>query len=270
MMAAFRTSVLIAILAAFMIPALAHAHSPYTDKLRYLDLPSGEKALAEKVYGDGILFADPVALQIRNHLGAVIAQSPAGKGIGVLCFSLNHCYAFPDAGIGISGAWRFTAHSASYDKLPASDDVKALKEYMENPAEKSIRGWDNNPEPGTTKSFGFEEAPLFMLFLSPFVLLVSYCIQLTCLFISFFLGRFIYLKAKYGCKLARKAVFKAFLYGCFFVSMGIYLISALIMLFLFLYTGTPILHMAIACILAIWLANANQRHVQERTIVNMD
>jgi hypothetical protein len=73
----------------------ASAHSSYAVKVKTLEDPNGSSLILEKLYGDGIFFADPVKVQIRNKNGVVIAQSKTATHIGIFCPYIQFCWAFP-------------------------------------------------------------------------------------------------------------------------------------------------------------------------------
>lgn len=73
-------------------PALAHA--PYELPERVLTDTSGRTLQLVKRYTDGILFADPVQLIVRDSRGAALAETQAGRDVGVLCWRGRACVVY--------------------------------------------------------------------------------------------------------------------------------------------------------------------------------
>ena len=64
----------IVFLISFISPS-ALAHAPYLEKLAILEDDQGNQYILEKVYGDGVVLADPYRFQIRNLNGAILGMT---------------------------------------------------------------------------------------------------------------------------------------------------------------------------------------------------
>lgn len=73
-------------------PALAHA--PYERLERVFTDTSGRTLQLVKRYTDGIIFADPVQLIVRDSSGATLAETQAGRDVGVLCWRGRTCVVY--------------------------------------------------------------------------------------------------------------------------------------------------------------------------------
>jgi hypothetical protein len=77
----------------------AQAHRPYAVKVKTIQSLKHDILIVERLFGDGIFFADPVRLQIRNQQDAVIAHSQTASHVGAFCPSIQFCWAFPYQGL---------------------------------------------------------------------------------------------------------------------------------------------------------------------------
>jgi hypothetical protein len=70
------------------------AHAPYERLERTFTDTSGRTLHLVKRYTDGIIFADPVQLIVRDSSDATLAETQAGRDVGVLCWGGRTCVVF--------------------------------------------------------------------------------------------------------------------------------------------------------------------------------
>ncbi len=142
------------LVAASGIPA--NAHSPYTREVKTLPGPNGEALVFEKLYGDGIVSADPVRLQVVNRHGAVVAFTPTALEVGLICPSIKNCLAYTYTS---SSVW-VELYSLDYQHLDFNRR-DAVTERMEYPE------YEDKP-------VGFKPSSSLIVLLSPLLIIKDF------------------------------------------------------------------------------------------------
>lgn len=166
---------------------IVEAHRPYAIKQGYIKSPSGESVIVEKLYGDGIFYADPVKVQLRNRFGAVIASAKTGSDY-YFCPNIDYCWVFV-YGQFLVEPFKLDADSINWDRIPKiPEDFRAsLNKYL-----KADENWLANSHLGypsyKDKSFGFiPENPLLKIISPVIILSLNICGYLFILGLSFLL-----------------------------------------------------------------------------------
>jgi hypothetical protein len=232
------------ILGILFFPGIGHAHSPYSIKASVITGPEQQKLFVERLYGDGIFFADPVAVQIRNAYGAPIGQSSAGKGAGIFCPSYKHCYAFIDQGLGIASAQKFDWENADYDLKPSKAEIETLQAYLNDPSIERLHSYEHNKYPEMSQN-DFLKAPLILIALSPFMLFLAHYAQLTTLFIIFFTTLYLWTKLK---STNQENLIKQAILVLLLAPFGFFSFFSPILLWV--YTGAPLLQIVVMAALS--------------------
>lgn len=154
----------------------AYAHPPYIVKEKDIIGPNNENLIVEKLYGDGIFGSDPVAFQIRNSNGAVIASSIVSDNIAYFCPSISNCWIFPNGFLPFfSKGYKLNSENLEYskklsDKNNFQEDRVKFEDYLQG-REKTLQS--NSlpyPESNDEEPYGFSDVPLSYI-ASPFVMI---------------------------------------------------------------------------------------------------
>lgn len=157
------------------ISSSAQAHPPYLEKLAILEDEQGNQYILEKLYGDGVVLADPYRFQIRNLNGAILAHGPANETSYVDCPSLGKCRIYSGSIIPLK-ARKYSLDISILDPVshfPQSEErerseadkkywerqERDFKRYLEDEKQKSYQGYAYNVDPETSnqKTLGFNE-----------------------------------------------------------------------------------------------------------------
>lgn len=158
----------------------AYAHRPYLKKDGYITYNS-HSIIRERLYGDGIIAADPFVFQLRNKHGAVLARSPVTDRAATFCPSLELCYVFPYFTLSVfSYGWKLDTKTAlqSLDKpnsykFDRAEEQESFNSYMNNHDVKDARSYMfGYPEIRHSEPLAFEPILLTMFF-SPLLILID-------------------------------------------------------------------------------------------------
>jgi hypothetical protein len=158
-----------------LVSTPAEAHRPYAAKIKMLEGPSGEPLILERLFGDGIFFADPVSLQVRNKKGAVIAWTPTAGRVAVFCPSIQFCWTFPYGILSpLAQPFKLAHEKLDYSKEGDVEEYKELSSYLTDDEVKRVGSY-RFPYPEKRKdNAGFTPDGPIALLLSPVVMLVDH------------------------------------------------------------------------------------------------
>ncbi len=164
----------IVFLISFISPS-ALAHAPYLEKLAILEDDQGNRYILEKLYGDGVVLADPYRFQIRNLNGAILAHGPANGASYVDCPSLEKCRIYSGSILTLK-ARKYSLDISILDPVshfPQSEErerseaykkywehqARDFRRYLEDEKQKSYHGYLYNeyPELSELEILGFNE-----------------------------------------------------------------------------------------------------------------
>jgi hypothetical protein len=107
------------------LPTHAEAHSPYFVDYSDWITEGQEEYRLQGLYGDGIFFADPVRVVLRNRNGGVSAATATGLQASGYCPSLDFCWGFT---FGLSGVfptlWRLLP--SEMERTPANQEDESF------------------------------------------------------------------------------------------------------------------------------------------------
>ena len=78
----------------FLIPVLAHGHTPYEKLERVVETEQGEKIKLVRMYWDGIIELDPVQLVAYDESAFPFFETSTGRDVFVSCKEKNDCFIF--------------------------------------------------------------------------------------------------------------------------------------------------------------------------------
>lgn len=174
---------LLAAIVSFLSIEFAYAHSPYTKDIKTIAV-DGKAITVQRLFGDGIFFADPVSLQLKNEAGGVVAYTPVGRAVSSFCRSKFFCwgFVFPN-----SYPWPL-----AYKLSPPTANWNASKTH---------EGYPETDRKG--QGYGFERTfnPLMSL-IGSFMLIKDYFIWYSILFSPFLLSPLVQAANKKALKVA--------------------------------------------------------------------
>jgi hypothetical protein len=161
----------------------AEGHSPYIKKVLTVKSPAGDPLIIEKLYGDGIFFADPVRLQIRNKNGVVLAYSRTNTHGGVFCPSVRFCWAFPYDGL-LAEPLKLDYENLKFDESNKDGLPADLAAYM--------AGLENTARSSTFAYPSYKDEPKNFIVFSPLIKLLSPIIIIADNFLTFLILAAVY------------------------------------------------------------------------------
>lgn len=237
----------------------AHAHSPYLIKQGMIAAPNGGFIIKEKLYGDGIFFADPTTFQLRSENGALLANSPVGDHVATFCPSINFCWAFPYFGgtSFLSTGWYIDTQVIEFDQ-PALDynlEDKKGEQFHSYLSDKNVKnfsryslGYPQHDQP----SLGFKQSGISTIF-SPFMIIADQFRQLLAILFLTFVPFVLYWLIFKWKKIERKVIrYPVYLLGTFLILKYLEFYS-LIMSVIEFTLSTPWLYMLVFMIAGIVL-----------------
>lgn len=162
-----------------LFSSFAHAHSPYVMKQKIIDAPDHQKLIIEKLYGDGIIFSDPIMLQVRNANGAVVAASPASYHLAYFCPSISSCWVFPHGGLfPFAKGYKLEWEKLDYNKTLAERDIPSedkleFEKYLKDQKQERFNSYSlGYPELNQNEFHGFS-TNILSYFISPLVIIAD-------------------------------------------------------------------------------------------------
>jgi hypothetical protein len=121
----YRFILLLCLILFSLLPAKAEAHSPYFVDYSDWIIERQEEYRLQGWYGDGIFFADPVRVILRNRNGGISAMTAIGSQASGYCPSLDFCWGFTFGSSGIFPTlWRLLP--SEMERTPAQQNDNHL------------------------------------------------------------------------------------------------------------------------------------------------
>lgn len=169
--------VLLLLFLGFSFPA--HAHRPYLLRAGNIAAPDGSFIITERLYGDGIIFSNPVRFQLRSQNGALLAYSKTAGAVAAFCPSISFCWVFPHQASSIlARGWQVDVTkinlAASPDPMSMTDE-EAIKfqAYLEGKADNVAANAFGYPEEETSDGRAFSANWPSML-ISPIIIIAHH------------------------------------------------------------------------------------------------